>query len=515
MNRAAVIATLLVTAVLALLLAHGLSLGECTQDDSFITFRYATHLVEGHGLVFNPGWERVEGYTNFLWTVLLAGFIAAGLDPVPVSWLLGVLSGIGIIGLTGWFSARRIGRGGWEAVPALFFFAASSGFVGEAVQGLETLLYTLLVLAGAFHLPAARRGGRAGWLAAVWFALAAMTRPEGAMAAGLGFWYLWIGGRRDGRTWAEAGRTAVGWGMLFALLFVPYLLWRHGYYGYWVPNTFYAKTGGGLSQAARGAWYSFDFVRAGLPLLVLAVIALWPGRERRLGWAAFPLTLIVAYTLYVILVGGDFKPTFRFFMPVYPFLVLLAQEGMYRGLGRVRRQAARAAAIAAVVAIGCGWLYLFSFGSRAYSHVLRESLVDKKAIAHHLRSVTDADDVLAIGTVGIVPYYSKLPTIDMWGLNDLHIAHRDSPWSGQGSAGHEKGDGRYVFERRPDIIVFRSLARTSQPFPVDQLPALWSDLFLSERELQQIPEFLQRYELRSEFLVGFYFNYFRLREEGE
>ena len=37
-------------------------------DDSFISFRYARHLFEGHGLVFNPG-DPVEGYTNFLWCI--------------------------------------------------------------------------------------------------------------------------------------------------------------------------------------------------------------------------------------------------------------------------------------------------------------------------------------------------------------------------------------------------------------------------------------------------------------
>ena len=64
---------------LVLVLIQG-SFGLCTQDDAFISFRYAQNLVEGHGLVYNIG-ERVEGYTNFLWTILFAPFIGAGLDP--------------------------------------------------------------------------------------------------------------------------------------------------------------------------------------------------------------------------------------------------------------------------------------------------------------------------------------------------------------------------------------------------------------------------------------------------
>ena len=45
-------------------------------DDAFISFRYARNLLEGHGLVFNPG-ERVEGYTNLLWVLELAALWGA------------------------------------------------------------------------------------------------------------------------------------------------------------------------------------------------------------------------------------------------------------------------------------------------------------------------------------------------------------------------------------------------------------------------------------------------------
>ena len=84
-----------VVAVCAALLAFGLFRAAHLSwvcDDSFISFRYARNLVEGSGLVFNPG-ERVEGYTNFLWTVALAAAMKAGLaDPIPVASALGIAS---------------------------------------------------------------------------------------------------------------------------------------------------------------------------------------------------------------------------------------------------------------------------------------------------------------------------------------------------------------------------------------------------------------------------------------
>ena len=49
-------------------------------DDAFIAFRYARNLADGHGLVFNRG-ERVEGFTDFLWVLELAGLWRLGVRP--------------------------------------------------------------------------------------------------------------------------------------------------------------------------------------------------------------------------------------------------------------------------------------------------------------------------------------------------------------------------------------------------------------------------------------------------
>src|SRR5580700_7167110 len=57
------------------------------QDDAYITFVYARNLVAGWGPVWNPGYA-VEGYTNFLWMVLLAGAHYVGLAPPVASEIL-------------------------------------------------------------------------------------------------------------------------------------------------------------------------------------------------------------------------------------------------------------------------------------------------------------------------------------------------------------------------------------------------------------------------------------------
>ena len=75
-------------------------------DDSFVSFRYAWNLVHGHGLVYNAG-ERVEGYSNLLWTLLMAGGLTLGVAPEVASKALGILCWLLLVGFLALRSWRR------------------------------------------------------------------------------------------------------------------------------------------------------------------------------------------------------------------------------------------------------------------------------------------------------------------------------------------------------------------------------------------------------------------------
>jgi hypothetical protein len=44
----------------------------CLWDDAMISMRYAENLVQGHGLVWNPGETPVQGYSNLGVTLVMA-----------------------------------------------------------------------------------------------------------------------------------------------------------------------------------------------------------------------------------------------------------------------------------------------------------------------------------------------------------------------------------------------------------------------------------------------------------
>ena len=43
-------------------------------DDAMVSMRYARHLVQGHGLTWNLGDPPLEGFTNPLWTLVMAAY---------------------------------------------------------------------------------------------------------------------------------------------------------------------------------------------------------------------------------------------------------------------------------------------------------------------------------------------------------------------------------------------------------------------------------------------------------
>jgi len=311
------VALLLLTAVL---FAHNVRSGYFLGDDCFISFRYARHLAAGQGLVWNPG-ERVEGYTNFLWVILMAGALRLGWKPEVVSNLLGIASGAALLAALVIYTGRRIGWRSpfiWLAPLAL---AAGRSFTAWCTGGLETMLFTLLVFAAsAVFVRERETGSSLPILSSILFALATLTRPEGALFAGIaGLFFLGdlLAGRRS-------VRSALIWAFPYVDVVAAHLVWRYTYYGAWLPNTFYAKVAGAwweqglrylrlFAEDYRIVWF--------LPLAFLPLL-----RKERFA-PALHLSMLGAYLAYLAFIGGD-RFEYRFLVVVMPFFYLLVGDGL-------------------------------------------------------------------------------------------------------------------------------------------------------------------------------------------
>src|SRR5438477_266217 len=138
---------LLTVAAIVVAVARAIALS-WTSDDAYISFRYARNLNEGLGLVYNAG-ERVEGYSNFLWTLWSALGLRLGFAPEAWTHAWGIACFAMTIAILGGLVWRRVGSGapGWLPFSALAL-AAHRDMCVFATGGLETAAFTMLAVAG-------------------------------------------------------------------------------------------------------------------------------------------------------------------------------------------------------------------------------------------------------------------------------------------------------------------------------------------------------------------------------
>jgi hypothetical protein len=316
----------LLALAVAALVVHASAFSGWLIDDAGISFAYARSFAHGEGLVSQPGATPVEGYSNPLWTLLLAPFFAAGaFDPLwtPKLLSLALLAGaVVVLAHRGAVGSRPV----WLAVLPAVLLALDTSFVVWGVSGLENpLLAFLLVASAALSLRDAeadvpRFEGQAGLVAA----LLAMTRPDAVLYAAAYPAVLILARRRP-----RLARYVLSFGAPFA----TFLFFRRVYFGDWVPNTFYAKVRpwmlgidlSRLTELAESAIGVFA-IPALLLVLVAAVVAL------RRGGAARRVPVLAVYLgvagASFVLMPPDWMPEYRFATGFFIFFYWALAESL-------------------------------------------------------------------------------------------------------------------------------------------------------------------------------------------
>lgn len=436
-----------------------------TVDDSYISFRYARNLADGLGLVYNPG-ERIEGYTNFLWTVLLAGGLKVGIDPHITAKVLGAGAAIATLVVV-YRLADRLSPLRTLPCVATWLLASSAPFTGYAVFGLETSLFALLVLLGTSMMLGETDDERKRPWSGLVFALAGLTRPEAPMYLGLPMLLL---GRRF------FGRQNLVRGAFFVGPVLAHLLWRHAYYGAWVPATLGAKTGDLRQQWGAGRGYLAGWLAHAGPLVFFALHGIALGLVRRSRAIGSIAAVGSAGLLYVVLVGGDWMAYFRFIAPLEPYVFLLVGSSI-REIAETRDRAA----LVALVLLGAYALPMRQHELRLAHEKFRE---EKRFWDSSAAQVAEwlvrygTPGYVALGDIGYVGYRTNFPILDLLGLVDPVIA--------QLPGGYTKKIGKEFVERfyevRPSYAV---LIMTGQDCGHGGFPGV--------RQIAEDPRFLPDY----------------------
>jgi hypothetical protein len=416
----------------------------CLWDDAMISMTYARNLVEGHGLVWNPGGERVQGFSNLGVTLAMAAVHWLPLAPEHTSLAFQLLCLACLVG-TLLAVARVAGRNDpWQGVAAASFTLFAAPLAIWSLQGSDAapLALWLVVCAGVL----ARPSPRLAWVAAL--AAGALLRPD----AGL-FFAAALAARA---TCAPRPRAALFAGAsALAASAAAYLLFGWLYYGDPLPNTWYLKATG-MPRAliwSRGLRSLGIWLPGVLPALVswFAAVALAP-RDRLLRIAS---ACLAAGLLYEVSVGGDWivKLGSRFLAPLLPLLGVCTARGLALGSARF---APRYAALAMLLGgLLCGYAASPTAARKEWLLVREPTLLAEYNRANwrlgaYLRDHSDPSLRVAVHWAGVVPYVSRRHAIDVLGKSDRHIARlrvdRFEP-------GHAKWDWDYVLEtQRPDVF---------------------------------------------------------------
>jgi hypothetical protein len=449
-------------------------------DDAYISFRYADHLVQGHGLVWNIG-ERVEGITNLLWTLLIAGAMATGFDPVLCSYGLGLASFVASLALT-FRLVVELNLGRTLGLLTATTLGLNYSFFAFATSGLETQFQAMLFTAAALLVVREERRPQpsisAVFVLSLILATALWTRLDSGIVVGLltpfVYWRMVRRSRGRQRIYLLTAFTLPA--LAGGLALVAFKL---SYYGELLPNTFQAKAS---SAPLRGVTYLLSFLLNYwlAPLAVLAIAAVPAALRHR----SSPLWLVLvgsgAWLAYVVAIGGDFME-YRMLVPALP---LLYAGGAWLLGDYIKPKIAQVALLVAVV-LGSAHHYWRTHefpllngapggvetipALRAHLDAPVENWVE---LGRSLGELFQHDPrvVIAVTAAGAIPYYSKLTTIDMHGLNDRWIARHGVVASAR--PGHQRiAPMSYLLERKVNFVI----KQWSKGDPGEEVAVYWVD----------------------------------------
>ena len=450
-----------------------------TQDDAFISMRFARNLAHGNGLRFN-GFENppVEGYTNFSWVLLLVFPHLFKLDALLYVKILGYLSGIFFL-LVAMASLRTRNLNPVLTRLGIWIIAINVTVTFWTLSGMETVFYSACCAVALLCATPEKFQHKGALPAAVWSILAFLTRPDGILVCmTIGITLVMYRKRND-----VSGACFIRYILIVGGSGLVYAIWKFAYFHSVVPNTFYAKVGADfLEELSDGCFYIYGWLkRWAWPLCLCALFAVVLEYRKP---HVFLLSLFCCfYIFFIAKVGGDFMRFHRFFVPVLIPLTCLAATGVESVLRFVPRHSKRRQTLMwmAVIILLAGYLapnlVVHSRNLKVWlqGNYKSEDKARNVILAKWLNNNVPNQTTLATFNIGRLAYYSHCDVIDSLGLTDRDIACKLR-------YGDDCELGREILRKKPDILV---------PQLIELRPSStggWQSLFYDEwKDLRQAP----------------------------
>lgn len=373
-NKKNIIISLTILWILWVVLFYGF-----VFDDIYISCRYADNLRTGVGLVFNAG-ERVEGYTNFLWTLFCLPFTALSKDPAVFLKALSILSAVTVV-----YILFRAIKDYWGSPGKAWLMAillsTSPYFAVWAHPGMETVFFSLTGFLSGYLIY--KKKLFLGFFCAT---ISCLVRPEG---------YIFLASAVFSYAVSQKPLKITEFLKQLSLpliILAAYNLWRFLYYGSLLPNTYYVKMAGGLTRILPGAEMIFVGLVVGGTgyFLFLSLV-----NKKRDFLNLYCLIVSWAFFSYSVMGTPDFFTTYRLFTPAIPFILFSASHkiNMKNKPQKVFYTILTALNIATIVFIGIFFGQMKNSLERAHGK-----------IARILSQQASAGDVVVSQEMGLIPY---------------------------------------------------------------------------------------------------------------
>jgi arabinofuranosyltransferase len=292
--------------ILVILLGILLISSAWVEDDAYITLRVVDNFVHGYGLSWNVG-EHVQVYTHPFWMFLLIAGYAISKHSFLTT--IGVSIVIALLGIIIFFF--KVARTASAAIAGFALLLFSKAFIDYSVSGLENpLTHLLLLLFLLLFLRTDEFTDRYVFYLALLAGLSTLNRMDTILFYLPALLYI---------IWKQRSFRNL---QLVALGFTPFILWELFslvYYGFLLPNTFYAKLNTGISITAllqQGLVYfknSLLWDPLTLPVIGASLGFAFFKAEHKQKFIAAGVLIYLFYTLYI---GGDYMSG-RFFSAPY------------------------------------------------------------------------------------------------------------------------------------------------------------------------------------------------------
>jgi arabinofuranosyltransferase len=415
-------------------------------EDAAILMRYAQHIADGFGIVWNIGDQPVDGGTDFLAMMAMAGLIRLGLEAKNAAQFIGILAHLLTAAIV-YLAVIRYGKmpraaGMWCA--GLFLVGPGLPLISAAFTTPLFVMLASLTWYLAIRIITLPEDGGAEVLFSLSGLATGLARPEGVLLAG-----FMLAGIVYAKGVRQCLRLMLVFTALFAVLGGTYFLWRWNYFCQPLPNPYYKKGGFALHLDSLVK----SIVNVGLLCVAIIPAFILGFRKRTTRTLAIATAIPIGlFTVIWVLMSNEMNLMMRYQYPVFP-VALMSWPLWVRGLGddlhlagfRLDRSGRWVARSLALFATAAAFALMFAvdlhgvskFDARAWVETSSEKFAVGSALGKY-----DHRHVIATTEAGLLPLYSQWRSLDTWGLNDPWIAH------------HGGITEQYLNSWRPDVIAF-------------------------------------------------------------